>query len=455
MAKTSTNTATASSATPKAQAKSSKAPKAPSTAPAKSAAPKTATTKTVKAAAQKPTGTFTILCLASYEKGFEFLRESKRQGCRVLLLTAPRTDNVQWPMESIDEKYVLPEVDGRWDRTHLTNAVSYIARKERINAIVALDDYDLESAAILRDHLQIRGIGETTTRYFRDKLAMRTRAKAFGVREPDFVGCFNEAEIKEYMARVPLPWILKPRGEASAIGVKKITSEEQFWQLFEEMGDRRSTFLLEQFIVGDIFHVDSLAFNGKVEFAQVHRYGKPPMDLMHGGGVFTTRTVEYGSADEKALLAANKELLAAMGLNFGASHAEFIKSAADGKFYFMETAARVGGANIVELVEGSTGVNLWAEWAKIEINYGAYEYAVPKHRKEYGGLIISLAKQEYPDMSAYNDKELYWKMDKKSHAGAIVVSKNSDRITELLDDYQRRFYHDFYMSMPAPEKPTA
>ncbi len=466
MAKTSTKAATAPSATKSAaksattsvakptSAKASEAKKT-TRAATRATSAKASAAQTAPASANRPTGTFTILCLASYEKGFEFLRESKRQGCRVLLLTAPRTDNVQWPTESIDEKYVLPEVDGRWDRTHLINAVSYIARKERINAIVALDDYDLESAAILRDHLQIRGIGETTTRYFRDKLAMRTRAKAFGVREPDFVGCFNEAEIKEYMARVPLPWILKPRGEASAIGVKKITSEEQFWQLFEEMGDRRSHFLLEQFIVGDIYHVDSLAFNGKIEFAQVHRYGKPPMDLMHGGGVFTTRTVEYGSADEKALLAANKELLTAMGLHFGASHTEFIKSDADGKFYFMETAARVGGANIVELVEGTTGVNLWAEWAKIEINYGAYPYAVPKHRKEYGGLIISLAKQEYPDMSAYNDPEIYWKMHKKSHAGAILVSKHYERITQLLDDYQRRFYHDFYMSLPAPDKPTA
>ncbi len=397
---------------------------------------------------------FTILCLTSYEKGFEFLRESRTQGCRVLLLTAPRTDDVQWPTDSIDEKYVLREVDGRWDRTELINAVSYVARKERINAIVALDDYDLEAAAILRDHLQIRGIGETTTRYFRDKLAMRTRAGGDGITQPDFVGCLNEAAIGEFIARTPLPWILKPRGEASAIGVKKITSEEQFWQLFEEMGDKRSHYLLEQFIVGDIFHVDALTFAGKVEFAAVHKYGKPPMDLMQGGGVFSTRTIAYGSDDEKKLHAVNKALLKAMGLDFGASHTEFIKGA-DGKFYFMETAARVGGANIVELVEAATGVNLWAEWAKIEINYGVAEYKFAKPRKDYGGLLISLAKQEYPDMSAYTDPEIVWRINKKSHAGLIVRSKSYDRITALLDGYMQRFYNDFYTSMPAPDKATS
>lgn len=371
----------------------------------------------------------------------------------MLLLTAPRTDTVAWP-EEVDEKYVLPEVEGRWDRQHLINAVSYIARTERINAIVALDDYDLESAAILRDHLQIRGIGETVTRYFRDKLAMRVRAGLCGVREPDFVGCINEADIKDYMARVPLPWILKPRSEASAIGVKKITSEEQFWQLFEEMGDKRSSHLLEQFITGDIYHVDALTFEGKIVFAQVHQYGKPPMELMQGGGVFTTRTVRHGSPDERALLKAAQHLLDAMGLEYGASHTEFIKSAADGQFYFMETAARVGGANIMELVEATTGIQMWSEWAKIEINYGTSNYAVPPHRNDYGGILISLARQEYPDMSAYNDPEIVWKMNKKSHAGLIVCSQDYDRITHLLDEYQHRFVEDFYASMPAPEKPT-
>jgi biotin carboxylase len=448
----------ASKAAPKAVAKTgvvkTSAAKTNAAKPASKAAAKAAPKPAPKRSG-KPAGIFTILCLASYEKGFDFLHECRRQGCRVLLLTSPRTDATQWPMEAIDEKYVLSvDAEGKWDRTHLINAMSYVARKERINAIVALDDYDLESAAILRDHFQLRGIGETVTRYFRDKLAMRVRAGSQGVHEPDFVACINEAEIKDYMARVPLPWILKPRGEASAIGVKKITSEEQFWQTFEELGDRRSFFLLEQFITGEIYHVDSLTFDGKVCFAQVHKYGKPPMELMQGGGVFTTRTVEHGSSDEKRLLAANEQLLAAMGLHYGASHTEFIKSAADGQFYFMETAARVGGANIMELVEAATGIKMWAEWAKIEINYGAYEYDVPKHRTDYGGILISLAKQEHPDLSAYNDPEIVWRMNKKNHAGLIVISKNAKRVETLLEQYQQRFAHDFMAALPPPEKPT-
>ncbi|TAE23983.1 MAG: ATP-grasp domain-containing protein [Candidatus Kapaibacterium sp.] len=398
---------------------------------------------------------FTILCLASYDKGSEFMREAKRQGCRVLLLTAPRTNNADWPRDHIDEIFVLRDIDGKWDDTELVNSVSYVARKEKIDAIVALDDYDLEAAGLLRDHLQIRGFGETVTRNFRDKLAMRRRAWDEGVLAPDYVHLVNEAAVKAFTERVPVPYIVKPRGEASAIGVKKISSHEELWKIYEELGDRRAQHLVEQFLPGDIFHVDSLMFDGKIGFACVSKYGKPPFDVMHGGGIFTTRNVEQGSQDEKDALKANEQVLQSMGLRFGASHTEFIKAHSDGKMYFMETAARVGGANIVEMVDAATGVNLWAEWAKIEINYGTQPYQAPEAKKDYAGIIISLSKQEWPDMSSYNDPEICWRMNKAQHAGLIVRSASYERITELLDNYQQRFYNDFYMSLPAPDKATA
>jgi biotin carboxylase len=51
----------------------------------------------------------------------------------------------------------------------------------------------------------------------------------------------------------------------------------------------------------------------------------------------------------------------------GVTHAEYIRAHADGRYYFLEIAARVGGAFIADLVEVSTGVNLWREWARIEV----------------------------------------------------------------------------------------
>ena len=63
----------------------------------------------------------------------------------------------------------------------------------------------------------------------------------------------------------------------------------------------------------------------------------------------------------------NKRVLQSFGLRDGVSHTEFICAHENGMFYFLETSARVGGAHIADLVEQGTGVNLWAEWARVEV----------------------------------------------------------------------------------------
>ena len=105
----------------------------------------------------------------------------------------------------------------------------------------------------------------------------------------------NYDELRDYMARVPAPWLLKPRAEASALGIRKIQEPEQLWRALDELGDGQSHFLLEQFVPGEIFHVDSIVSERKVVFSAVHQYGRPPMQVMHEGGVFTTRTVDRAS----------------------------------------------------------------------------------------------------------------------------------------------------------------
>src|SRR6202522_1823296 len=169
------------------------------------------------------------------------------------------------------------------------------------------------------------------------------------------------------MERVPSPWLLKPRAEASALGIRKIEDPEKLWRTLEDLGDEQSRFLLEQFVPGEIFHVDSIVSEGKVVFAVAHQYGRPPMQVMHEGGVFTTRTVDRQSSDWADLTALNARLAPALGMVRGVTHGEYIKAHADGRFYFLEIAARVGGAFIADLVQASTGVNLWREWARLEV----------------------------------------------------------------------------------------
>ena len=145
--------------------------------------------------------------------------------------------------------------------------------------------------------------------------------------------------------------------------------------------------------------------------------------------------------------------MAALGMVRGVSHTEFIKAKSDGRIYFLETSARVGGAHIVELVEAATGLNLWAEWAKVEVAGAAGGYLPPPVNQDYAALLISLARQEHPDTSAYNDPEIVWRLVQDHHAGLIVKSPSAARVRELLSAYEPRFTEDFYAYQPPRDKP--
>lgn len=393
-----------------------------------------------------------ILCIASYHKGHAFLREAKRQGARVYLVTSESLREADWPRDSLDDIFFVKDEDKRWRLEDLILGASHLARRVAIDRIVPLDDFDLEKAAALREHLRVPGMGETTTRYFRDKLAMRLRADEAGVSVPPFVHVLNEARVRAFCATVPPPWVLKPRLEAGTIGIKKVASEAELWPLVDALGDRASYHLLEQFVPGAVYHVDCVVYHREVLVAVASRYGRPPFDVSHGGGVFTTQLIGRGSADDRALKTANRSVLTALGLVRGVSHTEFIHGA-DGRWYFLETSARVGGAHIVELVEAATGMNLWAEWAKVELAGGKVPYEPPPMRGDYAGLVTSLARQEWPDLSEFSDPEVVWRLAKRHHAGLIVASPHRERVAELVDGYARRLAEHYSTSLPPAESP--
>ena len=148
----------------------------------------------------------------------------------------------------------------------MINAVSYLARTRRIDRIIPLDDFDVETVADLREHLRMPGMGGSTARFFRDKLAMRVQAQDEGIPVPEFVHVLNYDDLRTYMASVPAPWVLKPRSEASSMGIRKVNHESELWPLLDELGDRQSFYVLERFVPGDVFHVDSVVWNKRVVF---------------------------------------------------------------------------------------------------------------------------------------------------------------------------------------------
>lgn len=386
----------------------------------------------------------TFVCISNYFKGADFLINLKKLGNTVFLVTSEKLRDKPWPFDHIDEVFYMEGQDTDWNLEHLLLGVSNLMKSNQIDAVVALDDFDVEKATYLRENLRIDGMGQTTGRYFRDKLAMRMRAKSCGIANPQFCSLFNDHDINAFADTIEAPWVLKPRSEASASGIIKINDKESLWININEMGNKRFKYLLEQFRPGDVYHCDSLILDGKVIFSITSRYLATPMEISQGGGIFRSANIPYNSDDDKAIKKVNEEVIKGFGLKHGAAHSEYIKCRATGKIYFLETSSRVGGAHLAEMVAAASGINLWAEWAAIEdALVKGIKYKLPKVRKDYAGIVLTLSKFENPDLSSFNDSEVCFHVPLEYHAGLIVNSDKHEKVLELLDDYADRLIRDF------------
>ena len=395
----------------------------------------------------------TFLCISSFFKGVDFLIACKEAGNTVYLVTSKGLQGKAWPTSHIDEIFYIQEKSNDdWNMDDLIGGTAYLMRSRKIDRIVALDDFDVEKAALVRETFRLPGMGQTTGRHFRDKLAMRVKAAEEGINVPAFSGLFNDAAIDEYLNKIQAPWLIKPRSEASATGIEKCHTAEQVWNVIDSLGEKRHNYLIEQFRPGDVYHVDAINDNRKVVFCQVSKYVNTPMEVAHGGGIFRSATVELGSEDDKILQAMNVDVMKAFGMNYSASHTEFIKCHEDGQFYFLETASRVGGANLAEMVYYASGVQLWKEWAKVE-NHAATgtPYLIPKKDKNYAGIVISLIRDLRADYSDFEDEEIVWKLHLDYHIGIIVKSKNQKRVLELLEKYTKVIQSKFHASAPVKQ----
>ncbi len=396
-----------------------------------------------------------IVCIASEFKGNDFFDECRENGWRVVLVTREKLLGEPWLWASIDEVRTVRDDASAED---YVRAVTNVAGTLKIKRVVGIDEFDVLTAAKAREHLQIEGIGNSYALRFRDKLRMRDLAASVGIPCPEFVGAFRPDEINEFLTRVPAPWIIKPRTEVNAFGIRKCATKDEIWKVLGELDarntwrDHPSQFLIERFIEGAVFHVDSVVENGKVAACGVSRYGTTPMNVSHKGGVFTTSVLPHKSKERRELEKLNKQLLKNFQYERGIAHAEFLQSAETGNFYLLEVAARVGGAYIADVLEQASGFSLWREWARLEIADEKNPYKPPKIRRDYAGIALCLANEDAPDTSRYTDAEIVCRVQKPKHVGLIFQSPKHERISELLEIYTERITGDFLAVAPVKER---
>ncbi len=112
------------------------------------------------------------------------------------------------------------------------------------------------------------------------------------------------------------------------------------------------------------------------------------------------------------------------------------------------TAARPGGAYLAEVIETASGCNPQIERARIEVALSRGEpYVLPESRDVYAGSVICLARQESANMGAYDAPKMCTGSRSTIMRGSLCrQSPSVEKVSELLDDYSRRFAQTFMLA---------
>lgn len=316
--------------------------------------------------------------------GDRFLEELANLGCRVVLLTVNEQRDAAWPADAIRELHGMP---ANMTMQQITNTVTYLARSRKFARIVALDNFNVEIAAALREHLRIPGMGVTTARYFSDRLAARVKATHMGIAVPAFTSVANYDDLRHFMQAVPGPWLLIPRSGSCNAESWKLAESEQVWRALDALGDDQSGFLLEQSIEGERIHVDSLTADGVVVFSAVSPYWAALSKGNKAGELMPRAQKSNTPADVERLRGANTALLSSMRMTRGVAHTEFLRSNATGEFYFMETSATVDDRCVSDMMQETHELNLWQEWARLEVAaMRGQSYVLPSNARGHKAL---------------------------------------------------------------------
>ena len=182
-------------------------------------------------------------------------------------------------MRSLYIRRDMPLDDVRKEAAHL-------GRHERIDRIVALDDFDVELAAMLREYLLVPGMGEKpTARAFRDELRRCSGAPQRRNSLPRFRPCTESRRNRRMDA-----------ADSAAVGVETAIAGRRARDQEAAIGrrgcSRRSRslamdgrFLIEQFVPGDVCLTSIRLFTTEgVRFAVASRCETPPFQVAHEGG---------------------------------------------------------------------------------------------------------------------------------------------------------------------------
>ena len=220
-------------------------------------------------------------------------------------------------------------------------------------------------AARLRERFGLPGMSVDTVRAFRDKQLMKDRVAAAGLRVPRAQRVRSVKEVWSAVEAIGFPAIIKPISGAGSADTYKVESAEDMARVLPHMRHVAEA-ICEEFIDGDEYTYDTASIDGRPAYESVTRYYPSALEMRSNEWI-SPIMLSVRDLDQPHIrggIELGQKVLSALGMGDGMTHMEWFRKS-NGEVVFGEVACRPGGACVVDLMNYTSDIDLFREWARV------------------------------------------------------------------------------------------
>ncbi|MBL0212949.1 MAG: ATP-grasp domain-containing protein [Myxococcales bacterium] len=280
------------------------------------------------------------------------------------------------------------EVPSLLDEEDVIARVHAWVRGHSIDRVLANWEPLVMTAARLNERLGLPGMSVDAVRGFRDKQLMKERVAAAGLRVPRAQRVRSIADLWSALEVTGYPAIVKPISGAGSADTYKVESRADVQRILPQMRHVAEA-ICEEFIAGEEYTYDTVCIDGVPVYESVTQYLPNALEMRSQEWVspIMLSVRDLDQPHIRAGIELGRKAMSALGMGSGMTHMEWFRTAS-GEVVFGEIACRPGGACVVDLMNYTSDIDLFREWARV-VTHGRFE--APTLRKYNVGIVFKRA----------------------------------------------------------------
>ncbi|MEN2190942.1 metallophosphoesterase [Streptococcus pneumoniae] len=273
---------------------------------------------------------------------------------------------------------------GEWKENIILEKTLSIWNYSKFHKVIAFDEFDINVAASIREYFKLEGQNRKTAKFYRDKFHMNKVVSEIGLKAPKTERVSDVFDVLEFGETFGYPIIVKPVMGAGTYNTIKLNCKEDIKLIsIREFGQ---DYIVQEFIEGELYHIDALKLDGKIAYNIVSKYYYPTLEHFKG---HSTSSCQIRGEESKIFKEYTENLLSKIPTTHNSLfHLEIIYNGKN--IYFLEIGSRLGGGGIQPIIMDQYNIDPFYIYVLAELNeYNMIPEIIPQNELLYGFIMVA------------------------------------------------------------------